>query len=196
MALEGETILLREEREEDLPLLVALRNDLDTQAWSQTLPPDYTLHMYRQRYTDRKFSYHRDDGRFIIVHKQDGAAAGTISYTGLESRWETTIGIMLAKDYWGSGIAFEAQELMLHFLFMELGLRVVRLWTHSGNPRAVRLAQRSGFQIAMRQRESIFKNGELYDNLVMDLVRPEYFAQHPELTDRLPALGGQNNEKV
>jgi RimJ/RimL family protein N-acetyltransferase len=194
MSLEGETIRLREEREEDLPMLVALRNDLETQAWSQTLPPDYTLHMYQQRYTGREFSYRRDDGRFIIVRKEDGAAAGTIMYTGLESRWEATIGIMLAREYWSSGIAFEAQELLLHFLFMELGLRVVRLWTHSGNPRAVKLARRSGFQVAMRQREAIYKNGELYDNLMMDLLRPEYFARHPELRDRLPALGDQDNE--
>lgn len=193
MPIEGETILLREEREEDLPLLVALRNDLETQAWSHTLPPDYTLHMYRQRYQAREFSYRRDDGRFIIVYKPDSAAAGYLSYTGMESRWEATIGIMLAREYWGAGIAYEAQELLLHFLFTELGLRVVRLWTHSGNPRAVRLAQRSGFQIAMRQREAVFKSGQLYDNLMMDLLRPEYYARHPELSDQLPVLGENLN---
>lgn len=194
MPLEGQTIRLREEREEDLPLLVALRNDLETQAWSHTLPPDYTLHMYRQRYEGREFSYKRSDGRFIIEHKPDDQAAGYMSYTGMESRWEATIGIMLTQDYWGAGVAYEAQELLLNFLFAELGLRVVRLWTHSGNPRAVRLAQRSGFQIAMRQREAIFKNGELYDNLMMDLLRSEYYALHPDLTDRLPEPGGKTEK--
>jgi len=188
MPLENEIVLLREEREEDLPMLVALRNDLDTQAWSQTLPTDFTLDMYRKRYHSREFSYERTDGRFIIVHKTSGKAAGTISYTGLDSRWETTIGIMIAKEFWGEGLAFESQELLLHFLFEELGLRVVRLWTHSGNPRAVKLAQRSGFKIAYRQRESIFKNGQLYDNLMMDMLRPEFYARHPELEDHLPGF--------
>lgn len=190
MGIEGESVLLREEREDDLPLLVALRNDLDTQAWSQTLPPDYTLHMYRQRYEGREFAYKRDDGRFIIVHKASQEAAGTISYTGLEPRWETTIGIMLAKKFWSSGIAYEAQELLLQFLFHELGLRVVRLWTNSGNPRAIRLAERSGFQVSLRQRQAVFRQGQLYDTVMMDLLRPEYYARYPQLEDRLPALDG------
>jgi len=77
---------------------------------------------------------------------------------------------------------------MLKFLFLELGLRVVRLYTHAGNPRAVKLAEKAGFQVSARQRQAIFKNGELYDNLIMDLLREEYFARHPQLVDNLPSL--------
>ena len=79
--------------------------------------------------------------------------------------------------------------MLLAFLYQELGLRVVRLYTHSGNPRAVKLAGKSGFQVSVRQREAIFKNGELYDNLVMDMLREEYIARHPELADKLPVSG-------
>jgi RimJ/RimL family protein N-acetyltransferase len=186
MGLEGALVILREETEADQPALVALRNDLATQAWSKTLPPDYTLPMYLKRFQQREFSFERDDGRFVIIHKETGQFAGIISYTGLEPRWSAAIGIMVARPFWGSGVAFEAQELLLHFLFVELGLRVVRLFTHSGNPRAVRLGERSGFKVAFRQRQSIFKSGALLDNLSMDLLRSEYFARHPELTDALP----------
>ena len=55
-------------------------------------------------------------------------------------------------------------------------------------PRAVRLAEKSGFQASGRMRQSIIKYGGLHDSLVMDLLREEYFARHPELTDTLPAL--------
>lgn len=188
MALEGKLVILREERPEDLRPLVDLRNDLDTQAWSKTLPPDYTEHMYLQRYEGREFSYQRDDGRFIIESKESGEFAGTISYTGLEPRWAAMIGIMLDKKFWGGGYAFDAQEVLLEFLFQELGLRVVRLFTHSGNPRAVGLAEKSGFRVSVRQRESIFKGGQLYDNLMMDLLREEYYAAHPHLEDNLPPV--------
>jgi len=189
VALEGERTVLREEREEDIQPLAALRNDLETQAWSKTLPPDYTEAMYMQRYRDREFSYDRFDGRFIIVSKETGDFAGTISYTGLQPRWSATIGIMLEKKFWGSGFAYDAQEVLLKFMFQELGLRVIRLYTHNGNDRAVRLAEKSGFRVSSRQRQSIFKNGELYDNLMMDLLREEYFALHPDLVDNLPPLG-------
>jgi RimJ/RimL family protein N-acetyltransferase len=188
MPLEGEIVRLREERASDLHFLQALRNDLDTQAWSKALPPDYTLEMYQKRFQGREFSYDRTDGRFIIELKETEEVAGTILYSNLVSRWEATIGIMVAKPFWGKGVAQEAQEILLRFLFEELGLRVVRLWTHSGNPHAIQLAERAGFQIALRQREAIFKAGQLYDNIVMDLLRPEYYARHPELTDRLPGF--------
>ena len=188
MPLEGELVRLREERPQDLELLQTLRNDMQTQAWTKALPPDYTEWMYRKRYEERTFSFERTDGRFIIEHKQTAEFAGTISYTSLKDRWSATIGIMTLKKFWGAGVAYDAQEVLLKFLFTELGLRVVRLWTHSGNPNAVRLAQRSGFQIAVRQRESVYKNGELHENLSLDLLRSEYFARHPELVDRLPEI--------
>jgi len=95
---------------------------------------------------------------------------------------------MVAQSFWGSGVAPDAQEIMLEFLFVELGVRVVRLWTHSGNPRAVALAEKSGFKVSGRQRQAVFKGGELYDNLMIDLLREEYFALHPELTDNLPSI--------
>ena len=188
MGLEGKLTILREERAEDLPFLVALRNDLETQAWSKTLPPDYTLEMYQKRFNGREFSYRRDDGRFIILEKETGGQIGTVSYSGVEPRWDATIGIMVAKPFWGGGYAIDALETVLRFLFEELGLRVVRLWTHSGNPRAVGSAKKLGFQLSYRQREAIFKGGQLYDNIGMDMRREEYYALHPELTDNLPAL--------
>lgn len=188
MALEGQLVRLREERPEDMLPLVQLRNDLETQAWSKTLPPDYTERMYQKRFDERTFSFDRSDGRFIIEEKQSGEFAGTVLYSGLEPRFSTSIGIMVAKKFWGTGIAADAQEVLLKFLFLELGLRVVRLFTHSGNPRAVRLAARGGFQVSMRIRQGIYKNGQLYDNLGMDLLREEYFARHPELVDNLPPL--------
>ncbi len=188
MPLEGELVILREERPTDMQFLVDLRNDLETQAWSKTLPPDYTEWMYQRRFEERKFSYDRSDGRFIIIHKESGELAGTISYSGLEPRFSATLGIMVARKFWGSGVAYDASEVILKFLFVELGLRVARLWTHSGNPRAVRLAEKSGFKVSGRTRQSIFKGGALYDNLVVDMLREEYFALHSELTDNLPSL--------
>ncbi len=188
MAIEGKLVILREERPEDMQFLADLRNDLETQAWSKTLPPDYTESMYRKRFDAREFSFDRSDGRFTLMHKESGERAGGIVYSDLEPRFSATIGVIVTQKFWGTGLALEAQELLLQFLFVELGLRVVRLWTHSGNPAAVKLALKSGFKVSGRVREAVFKAGELYDNLIVDLLREEYFARHPELTDNLPPL--------
>jgi len=188
MALGGKLVVLREEQPEDMPRLTALRNDLETQTWSKTLPPDYTDNMSMKRFEAREYSYDPQEGRFIIISRENGEFAGSISYTDLHPRWSATIGVMIVKKFWGTGFALEAQEILLKFLFAELGLRVVRFYTHSGNPRAVGLAKKSGFKVSVRQRQAIFKNGELYDNIVMDLLREEYFSLNPKLVDNLPSL--------
>jgi RimJ/RimL family protein N-acetyltransferase len=188
MALQGTLTILREEQPDDLSFLVEMRNDLETQAWSKSLPPDYTLGMYTKRLEGREFSYDRTEGRFIIVEKEKGDLIGSVVYTSLQSRWSATIGIIVAKPFWGGGYAIDALEVLLKFLFEELGLRVVRLWTHSGNPRAVGSAEKLGFNLSYRQREAIFKGGQVFDNVGMDMLREEYYAKHPELTDHLPPV--------
>lgn len=155
---------------------------------SQALPPDYTLPMYLKRFNKREFSFRRTDGRFVIEYKPTGDFCGTISYTGVQPRLSATVGLAIDKHFWGSGVALDAQETLLRFLFNELGLRRVDLWTNSGNKAAVGLAKKSGFKEAVRVREAIWLHGQLSDNLVMDLLREEWYALHPEYDDNLPPV--------
>ncbi|HSJ28348.1 MAG TPA: GNAT family protein [Acidimicrobiia bacterium] len=185
MPLEGEIVRLREIRESDLPMFVRLRNDLATQAWSRTLPPDYTIEMIRRRYWDRDFSYRRDQGLFVVEMKQDDEVAGMVSYSDVIDRMEATWGIAIERHLWGTGAGFDAGDTLLRFLFEELGLRVVRLYTQTGNERAVAAFAKLGFREAKRVPGAVFKGGDHADNLTMDLLREEWYALHPGLEDRL-----------
>lgn len=188
MPLEGKLVILREQTREDLDFLRSLQNDMEVQAWSKTLPPDYTESMYEKRYEAREFSYDPDEARFVIVHRETGELIGHITYSDLDRRFSAHLGIMTVRKSWGTGVAYDAQEVILKFLFCELGLRVVRLFTHTGIPRAVKLAERSGFQVSARIRQANIKYGLLNDALLMDVLREEFFALHPELTDSLPPI--------
>ena len=185
MALEGKLVRLREERREDQKLFADLRNDLDTQGWNIVLPPTYTEAMHVKRFEVQEFSYERDSARFSVVEIATGALAGFISYSHLEPRMSTTIGIAIAKPFLGSGVALDAQEVLLRFLFEELGVRVVHVWTHSANPRAIALAVKSGFHVTGRVREAMYKNGVLIDTLAMALLREAYYETHAASVDRL-----------
>ncbi|MEN6370235.1 MAG: GNAT family N-acetyltransferase [Thermotogota bacterium] len=101
MPLEGTLVVLREERREDQKLFAELRNDLATQAWGQSLPPTYTEEMHVKRFEAMEFSYQRTSARLPIVHKETGEIAGYISYTDLEPRFSTSIGLVVAKPFWG-----------------------------------------------------------------------------------------------
>lgn len=185
MPLEGERVRLREVRESDLDLFARLRNDLATQAWSRTLPPDYTREMVRRRYWDREFSYRRDHGMFVIETRDGDEPIGMISYSDVVDRFEATWGLSLDQGWWGTGVAHDAADTLLRFLFEELGLRVVRLYTQTENERAVAAFRKLGFQESVRMPRAIFKAGRHADNLVMDLLREEWYALHPDLADRL-----------
>jgi RimJ/RimL family protein N-acetyltransferase len=188
MGLEGKLVFLREEKEEDLEKQKNLRNDLATQGYSKTLPPDYTYPMYEKRFQERKFSFDRTDGKFTIISKDTNDYVGHISYSEYEDRFSASIGIVIDKRFWGTGMAYDAQETLLKFLFLELGCQVVRLWTESGKPYAVGLAKKSGFKVSGELRNSTYKGGTINNTLIIDLLRDEYFALHPDLTDKLPPL--------
>ena len=189
MALEGRIVILREARREDLQLFADLRNDLDTQGWNVALPPTYTQGMYARQFEAMEFSNERSDARFSVVQKESEKLAGYVSYSHVVPRLRTTIGISIAKPFWGSGLAYDAQEVLLRFLFLDLGLRAVHLWSHSGNERALGLAAKAGFEITGRLREGMYKNGQLLDTIVMSLLRESWFVNHEEFEDRLPAIG-------
>ena len=186
MAIEGTKVRLREERLDDVDFLAALRNDLDTQAWPKSLPPHYTREMLAKRYEAREFSFNPDEGRFIVEEIETGDRVGFIGYMGLEPRFSASLGVMIAKHFWGSGYSFEANDLLLRFLFEELGLRVVRLWTHSMNHRAIALAEKLGFRTTVQFRRSVYREGRLGGAVVMDMTRQEFYAGLPDLTDTLP----------
>lgn len=186
MAIEGSRIRLREERVDDLEFLTSLRNDLETQAWPKTLPPHYTREMIAKRYDAREFSFEPDEARFIIEKLDSGERVGFIGYMGLKPRFSASLGVMVSQDYWGTGLAFEANDLLLRFMFEELGLRVVRLWTNSLNPRAIALASKLGFRETVRFRSSIYRQGRVGGSVVMDMTRQEFYANRDDLEDRLP----------
>lgn len=183
MAIDGDRVRLRELRESDLEMLAALRNDLDTQAWGRTLPPHYTVEMIRRRYWDQDFSFRPTSA--VLIVETDGEPAGFVAYTDVKDRHEATIGVVIAKRHWGSGIAHEAVDLLLWLLFDRMGMRVVRLWTEASNERAVLAARRLGFRDGVRMRLGAFRSGDYADSLLMDVLREEWYELHPEHEDRL-----------
>ena len=80
----------------------------------------------------------------------------------------------MSIGYWDA--AHDAADTLLRFLFEELGLRVVRLYTQTQNERAVAAFRKLGFREAVRTPGAIFKAGRHADNLLMDLLREEWYA--------------------
>lgn len=189
MPIEGKRIILREHRKEDIPNRTKLRNNLETQGVAQSLPLDYTTEMHEKAHDKRELStLTRSDGLFVIEEKETKKFVGSLSYFELNPRFSAVNGISLLKEFWGKGYGYEAHELLLEFLFQEVGLRVSYWWTWSQNIGSIKLAEKSGYSIVVRSRDAIFKGSKLYDFLILELLREEYYERHPELKDELSGL--------
>ncbi|MBJ9991174.1 GNAT family N-acetyltransferase [Paenibacillus favisporus] len=65
-----------------------------------------------------------------------------------EEKRDAMIGYMLAKAYWGRGIATEALGLMLNYAFTELKLLHIEGRCHAVNTASARVMQKNGMQLS------------------------------------------------
>lgn len=180
--LTGKIVTLRPIRDGDFEYIASLKNNTKTQARGQRLPPNFTAEMVKENF-DKAFEG-PNRGVWAIEIK-DGKLVGYVDYSEDPPRFAAGIGIATGVEHWGKGYAREAMELIMRFLFEERGLTSVSLWTTSWNVHMVGLAEKLGFKVAVRERESRFLGGKVYDGLMMDMLREEYYASR-RLRDDLP----------
>lgn len=78
------------------------------------------------------------------------------------------------KKYWSKGFATEARMLLNHFTFYERGLH--RIWARilKDNVASQRLCEKCGYKKEGILRESVYKNGEYKDQVVMSILRKDF----------------------
>ena len=170
--LQGELVRLRPLKEEDYQYLADLKNNMWTQAWNQRLPPNYTAAKIKKRFED---SNDKPNSAILAIERTDGQLIGHINYHEGLPRHDATFGIVVGKEFWGKGLGEEAQEILLHFLFHERGIQIVRLWTQGGFPWAKKAAEKLGFKEMARFRENTIIDGKIVDTIYMDMTRSEYY---------------------
>ncbi|MDH5401384.1 MAG: GNAT family N-acetyltransferase [Candidatus Heimdallarchaeota archaeon] len=188
MPLEGKRIILRGLQKEDLQHQLLIRNNTDGQGIARNLPPVFTYEELEKAFNKKEFTIDHKFAAFTIIEKETNEYVGQISYTSYQPRISAEIGILIDENYWGKGYGYEAHEILLEFLFYRLGMRMIMWRTWEDNEGSWKLAQKSGYTITSRVRESIFINGKVSDLLRLQILRDEYFEKHPELQDNLPKL--------
>ena len=170
--LQGKLVRLRPVQEGDYGYFAGLKNNLMTQAWSQRLPVNFTPEKMKKRFQEAN---EKPNSAILAIEKLDGTLVGNINYHEGNPRFDAAFGLVMGKEHWGQGLGEEAQELILEFLFVERGVRVVRLWTQDGFPWAVKAAEKLGFKPMIRFRENTIIDGKIVDSIYMDMLREEYF---------------------
>ncbi len=82
---------------------------------------------------------------FIVVLRTDpDHAIGIIGINSLESQ---EVGFILSRQYWGTGIAQDAFDCILVYLFRDRQMEMVTAEVEPGNARCVKFLERRGFII-------------------------------------------------
>ena len=117
------------------------------------------------------------DALAMAIHESGtDRLVGTCAFSQLDGEngsalYHITIG---EKDAWGRGYGTEATRLMLDHAFGVLALHRVALFVFEFNERAIRTYQRCGFVIEGRSRESIYRDGQWWDELAMSVLESDW----------------------
>jgi RimJ/RimL family protein N-acetyltransferase len=89
------------------------------------------------------------------------------------------LGIGAADDR-RQGYGAEALGLALRYAFEELNLHRLGAEAAAYNAGALRLLEKAGFQVEVRRREALYRDGRRWDELWLGLLREEWQTQRPE----------------
>jgi len=171
----GQKVRLRAIEREDIPHFVRWFND-----------PEVTRHlaayMPMSRAAEEKwFERQLEDKNSVIlgIEATDGDKPVLIGNIGLHRiNWkdrQAVLGIVIGeKDYWNKGYGTDAIRALLDHAFRQMNLNRIWLIVDADNPRAIRCYEKCGFRQEGRMRQSVFRDGAYYDQLLMSVLQEEW----------------------
>ncbi len=120
---------------------------------------------------------YKNDNRYMwaIVLKEMNQVIGSISVVGMSEKHQTAeLAYTIGEAYWGKGIATEAVEVVIAFLFNEVGFHRIQAKHDTRNPASGRVMEKVGmkFEGTMRH-ERIHKDGSRGDTSIWAIIHDE-----------------------
>ena len=165
----GERVTLRRVEPEDYPAIQRWQNDPEVFRWMDYERP-FSLEDIR-----RSEEHGAADGHPFVI-EAEGKPIGRVGLFGIKHRsMHGNLYIFIGeRSVWGKGYARDALDLLLHYAFVTLNLRLVQLWTLADNDRAIRLYKSLGFIEDGRLRDRAYHDGMIVDSLIMSITRDEF----------------------
>jgi RimJ/RimL family protein N-acetyltransferase len=174
--IEGEQVVLRHHRPEDLPTVRQWYRDPELARLTR-----YSLTPMSDDEIDRFFHgrlLSPESVAYAIDIRESDRFIGLTTFSNLDpDNGSVLFHISLGeRDAWGRGYGTEATRLMIGLAFESIGLHRVSLSVFSFNERAIRSYEKAGFRLEGRAREAIVRDGQRLDELTMGILEPEWRA--------------------
>lgn len=98
---------------------------------------------------------------WAIVDKASNKVIGTIGLHTYGQVHRAVIGYCLAQDYWGKGLAPEALNALVDYLFNSTETKVIVAFCRVDNPRSARVLEKCGFKKDAQKKKKEEIKGEL-----------------------------------
>lgn len=176
---QGEKVLLRLMREEDIPRHHEFNQDPELYVLDSDYPRVCGIESARTFYESRT-KFNEEMAGFAI--EADGKYIGSCELMNLTDRHgNLSLGIQIGdRAYWGRGYGRDAIKLLLEYGFRYRGAHRISLATNAKNERALRCYHACGFIEEGRSRKAIWVDGEYTDVVKMGILREEWQAPQSE----------------
>jgi len=165
--LVGKGVVLRAWCDDDLEVLMRLRNDVALQTQLMTQPRPNSRDRVSQWLKDR--SERPDVIFFVVAAADDDRALGYVQLANMDvMHGRGDLGICLDPALHGRGVAGQTMELLQAYAIQVFGLRKILLQVLCSNLRAIRFYEKEGFERVGVLREHAFLQGSRVDVLLME----------------------------
>ena len=172
----GETIMLREYREDDFPEIRKWVNRAETTRFlsSRFWAPQTT--MDTRQFLDNMLQSSHNGCNFVIADKQTERYIGQLDLFRLDWKLRCAeLGIVIgAEEERSRGIGREALTLLLQYAFDTLGMERVELTVDMDNEQAKRCYERVGFVLEGVKRHAYFRDGIFSDIGILSVLSGEW----------------------
>lgn len=179
MQLESERLLLREYTLDDCPEVNAYTSDpkvVQYMSFGPTTPEETREHI--QWAIAAGAEQPRSLYEFGVVLRAEQRLIGTATLqVDYRERRQANFSYLFHRDYWGRGYATEAMRRLIHFGFTELHLHRVADDCDARNLGSARVMEKLGMRREGHLRETIWKDGQWYDEYIYAILAHEWSAE-------------------
>ena len=169
----GKLVVLRGIEREDLPKIVAWRND--PEVYNNYIEYEPLTMPKQERWFERILDHPTEKN--LIIATRSGEAIGTVGLGNIDERsrvGEVIRFIIGEKRYRLLGHATEALHLVLSYGFHRQNLHKIYATDLSTNPKMISMHEQFGFVKEAVLREHVFHQGRYTDVVILGLLRGEF----------------------
>jgi len=180
MILKGKKVILRPVELEDIEFIRSLIND----PWMEERIEGWALPISKkdQEQWYESFRNTKEQIRYIIETEEEGV----VGFCGLKdidhkNGVATSAGIRIKKDTHSKGIATDAYMTLFKYAFFELRLHRINTSALEENAPSLHMMEKVGCKREGLKRETVFKNGEYHNVIVLGILEKDYLEKIKEL---------------